>query len=324
MLIDTSHRKWIVACVVVLIVSTAIYLPYVRNSLNGPSGKSAIGLTFGIVGSILMIFAGVLGARRKVPTWQIGRGTFWMRGHIWLGLLSYPLILFHGGFALGGPLTFWLMVLFTVVIISGILGLLLQQVMPRLMLTRVPLETVYEQIDAIVGQLRTESDELVAAACGPLGVEAATAGAGATATATATVTPGERRAGGGLGERGSQAPRSTPRAHPTPLPPTPESGLLRDTYLREIRPFLDPHGSSNGILGNPGRAQNLFRQLRTALPSLMHPTVSELEASCEERRQLRDQKRLHHWLHGWLLVHVPLSLALLLLGAAHAIIALRY
>ena len=318
MLIDTSHRKWIVACVVVLIVSTAIYVPYVRNSLNGPSGKSVVGLTFGIVGSILMIFAGVLGARRKVPTWQIGRGTFWMRGHIWLGLLSYPLILFHGGFAMGGPLTFALMVLFTVVIISGIVGLMLQQVMPRLMLTRVPLETVYEQIDSIVGQLRTESDELVAAACGPLGVEAA------PVPVAATVTAAERRAGGGLGERGGQHPRSTPRAHPTPLPPTPESGILRDTYLREIRPFLDPHGSSNGILGNPGRAQNLFRQLRTALPSLFHPTVGELETSCEERRQLRDQKRLHHWLHGWLLVHVPLSLALLLLGAAHAIIALRY
>ena len=258
-------------------------------------------------------------ARRALgPTWQIGRGTFWMRGHIWLGLLSYPLILFHGGFALGGPLTFALMVLFTVVIISGILGLLLQQVMPRLMLTRVPLETVYEQIDSIVGQLRSESDELVAAACGPLGVAAA------TTTVTATVTPAERRAGGGLGERGSQHPRSSPRAHPTPLPPTPESGILRDTYLREIRPFLDPGASSNGILGNPGRAQNLFRQLRTALPSLLHSTVGELEASCEERRQLRDQKRLHHWLHGWLLVHVPLSLALLLLGAAHAIIALRY
>jgi hypothetical protein len=29
-------------------------------------------------------------------------------------------------------------------------------------------------------------------------------------------------------------------------------------------------------------------------------------------------------LHGWLLVHVPLSYAVLLLGAAHAVIALRY
>jgi hypothetical protein len=316
MLIDSSHRRWIALCVVVLAVSLAVYVPYVRHALNGPSGGSAVGLTFGIAGSILMVFAGVLGARRKVPMWQIGRATFWMRGHIWLGLLSYPLILFHGGFGLGGPLTLVLMVLFTIVILSGIFGLLLQQVMPRLLLTRVPLESVYEQIDSIVGQLRSESDALVAAACGSIGIPVATPGA--------MVPAGERRAGGGLGERTGQAPRSTPRAQPATLPPTPESGILRETYLREIRPFLAPYGSSNGILGNPGRAQTLFRDLRTALPTLLHPTVGELEATCEERRQLRDQKRLHHWLHGWLLVHVPLSLALLLLGAAHAIIALRY
>ena len=138
MLIDRSHRSWIIACLVVLAAATAIYVPYVRHALNGPSGGSAVGLTFGVVGSALMLFAGALGARRKVPTWQIGRGTFWMRGHIWLGLLSFPLILFHGGFRLGGPLTAVLMILFGIVIVSGILGLLLQQVMPRLMLTRVP------------------------------------------------------------------------------------------------------------------------------------------------------------------------------------------
>jgi hypothetical protein len=309
-LIDASHRKWVIGCVAALAVATVLYVPYVRASLNGPSGGSAIGLTFGVIGSILMVFAGVLGARRKVPTWRIGRATFWMRGHIWLGLLSFPLILFHGGFRMGGPLTFVLMVLFAIVIASGILGLLLQQVLPRLMLTRLPLETVFEQIDPIVRQLRSESDELVAAACGPIPVD------------TPSV-PVERRAGGGVAERAGQ-PRSTPRAHPSPLPPTPESAVLRETYLREIRPFLDPAIPGNGILGNAGRAQTLFRELRTALPPMLHDTVGELEATCEERRQLRDQKRLHHWLHGWLLLHVPLSLALLLLGTAHAIIALRY
>jgi len=310
MLIDRSHRGWIIGCLVILAAATVIYVPYVRHGLNRPSGGSAVGLAFGVAGFALMLFAGALGARRRVPTWQIGRGTLWMRGHIWLGLLSLPLILFHGGFRLGGALTATLMILFWIVVVSGIVGLLLQQVLPRLMLTRVPLETVYEQIDAIVLQLRAESDELVAAACGPLSVEP-------------TIVPTERRAGGGLVDRFGQ-PRSTPRAHPVPLAPTPESVALRDTYLRQIRPFLDPTARSNGAMADPARAATLFRELRTALPPLLHETVSELEATCDERRQLRDQKRLHHWLHGWLLLHIPLSLALLLLGAAHAFIALRY
>jgi len=36
------------------------------------------------------------------------------------------------------------------------------------------------------------------------------------------------------------------------------------------------------------------------------------------------QERLHQWLHGWLLLHVPVSLALILLGAVHAVMALRW
>jgi hypothetical protein len=33
---------------------------------------------------------------------------------------------------------------------------------------------------------------------------------------------------------------------------------------------------------------------------------------------------MHKLLHGWLLVHIPASYALLLLGAIHAVVALRY
>jgi hypothetical protein len=310
MLIDRTHRSWILGCGIALLVATAIYIPYARSTLHRPTGGSALGLTYGIAGFALMIFAGLLGARRKVPMWRLGRAATWLRGHIWLGLLSFPLIVFHGGFHVGGAVTFTLMVLFIVVILSGVLGVLLQQMLPRLMLTRVPLETVYEQIDPIVEQLRGEADELVAAAAGPLPVN--------------TGRPAEvRRAGGGADERMGQ-PRSSPRAAPVALAPTPESSLLRDAYLRDIRPFLDPAHRRDGVLDTAAKSTTLFRELRTALPSVLHETVAELESICDERRQLADQKRLHHWLHGWLLVHVPLSLALLLLSAAHAVMALRY
>ena len=310
MLIDRTHRGWIVGCLIALAVAAAVYIPYYRASLHHPSGGSAIGLTYGIAGFALMIFAGLLGARRKVPMWRLGRAATWMRGHIWLGLLSFPLILFHGGFHFGGAVTFALMWLFVVVVVSGVVGLLLQQVLPRLMLTRVPLETVYEQIDPVVEQLRGEADELVAAAAGSLPVSSARS-------------VEVRRAGGGADERMGQ-PRSSPRAAPVALAPTPESNVLRDAYLRDIRPFLDPRNRRDGVIDTAAKSATLFRELRTALPPVLHQTVAELESICDERRQLADQKRLHHWLHGWLLVHVPLSLALLLLGAVHAVIALRY
>ena len=44
----------------------------------------------------------------------------------------------------------------------------------------------------------------------------------------------------------------------------------------------------------------------------------------EEKRELDHQIVLHRLLHGWLFIHAPLSLALLVMGAIHAVIALRY
>ena len=64
-----------------------------------------LGLTYGIVGFSFMLFAGLLGLRKKFPIWRVGRAQSWMRGHLWLGFLSFPLILFHGGFHFGGALT---------------------------------------------------------------------------------------------------------------------------------------------------------------------------------------------------------------------------
>ena len=50
------------------------------------------------------------------------------------------------------------------------------------------------------------------------------------------------------------------------------------------------------------------------MPQSAEATLQDLEDICDEARQLVRQERLHHWLHGWLLVHIPLSLALILLG----------
>ena len=50
------------------------------------------GLWFGSAGSLLMIYAGLLAAHRKVPSWWfLGARKTWLRGHVWLGLLSVVL-----------------------------------------------------------------------------------------------------------------------------------------------------------------------------------------------------------------------------------------
>lgn len=292
--IDITHKKWLIASGVIFGAATAIYVPYAASSPAGPSGASGLGLAFGIVGFAFMIFAGLLGARKKIPVWRIGRAQTWMRGHLWLGLLSLPLILFHGGFRFGGPLTSTLMILLILVIASGVFGAVLQHYMPRIITTEVPLETIFEQIDRVRGQLLAEADEFIAGASA-LGNPLAATGARAAVATEELTTITE-----------------------TDIAP------LQAFYSRQMRPFLEKPDARGQALANAAKARTIFDGLRTLLLPQLHGIVEDLQEICEEERQLRKQARLHHWLHGWLMLHIPMSLALLLLGAAHAYMALRY
>jgi hypothetical protein len=292
--IDTTHKKWLIASLLILGAATFVYVPYAASSPMGPSGASGLGLVFGIAGFACMVFAGLLGARKKVPVWRIGRAQAWMRGHLWLGLLSLPLILFHGGFRFGGPLTSILMILLILVVASGIFGAVLQHYLPSVITSEVPLETIFEQIERVRGQLLAEADEFVAGASA-LGNPLATTGARA-AVATEEL-------------------NAISEADVAPL---------RNFYSRQMRPFLEKPDARGQALADASKARTVFEGLRTLLRPDLHGIVEDLQEICEEERQLRKQARLHHWLHGWLMLHIPLSLALLLLGAAHAYMALRY
>jgi hypothetical protein len=298
MRIDKSHRPWMIVTLASLGAAIILYIPYAVWSPNGTRGGSAIGLLYGVIGYALMLYAGLLGARKKKPVWRLGRAQTWMRGHLWLGLLSLPLILFHAGFAWRGPLTYLLMVLFFIVVGSGILGAVLQHYVPHLILQRVPMETIYEQIPRVRPQLLSEADRIAESVCGHLEVasdasdEAAIQEASAV-TAVADVDEVDR-------ER------------------------FREAYLFTIRPFLENPGAPGSELGDDRKAGSVFQSFRRMLPNIVHPRLEDLENICEEERQLNRQTRLYRWLHGWLLVHVPLSIALLVLGAVHAVMALRY
>jgi hypothetical protein len=263
MKIDRSHRPWAAATLAALTIATAVYAIFAVRSAAGPRGASALGLTFGVAGYALMLYAGLLGARKKVPVWRIGRAQTWMRGHLWLGLLSFPLILFHGGFAFRGPLTAVLMLLFMIVIGSGIAGAALQHYLPRLMTVQVPMETIYEEIPHVRAQLLEEADNLIE---------------------SASLVDTEHQ----------------------------DKVRLREVYLDKIRPQLEQP------------LTEMFQPLRLATPASLHGVLDDLESICEEERQLNLQVRLYRWLHAWLLVHVPLSIALLVLGGIHAVMALRY
>ncbi|HVR83571.1 MAG TPA: hypothetical protein VMU54_04620 [Planctomycetota bacterium] len=301
MLLDAKHKPWIAAVAVSTLLGAGAYVPYHLLSLNGPSGGSWPGLAFGIIAFFLMGFVGLLGLRRRFPALRVGRPETWMRGHLWLGLLTVPYVFFHAGFMFGGTLTIVLMVLLILVTLSGILGVILQQILPRVMTSRVTMETIYDQLEHVLAQLLAEADLLVSSVAGPVlptgSPVPATVGAAAGASAPAAMTRKETRIEGSL--------------------------PMRDFYLNQVRPFLESRKCS-GPLANAQRAAAAFSPIRTLVPPSVHEALKDLEGICEERRQLATQERLHHWLHGWLLVHIPLSYALLLLSFVHGVVSVRY
>ena len=538
MLIDRSHKPWIFGSALAVAVAASAYWTVAKHSVHGPTGGNVLGLILGIVGSLLMIFAALLAVRKRLPTWRVGSAQFWMRGHLWLGTLGFVLILFHAGFKWGGLLENLLWISFVLVVVTGFAGVALQQVIPRLLTTRVPLETMVAQIPFLSKTMLFRADQLIAKQAGVLDVDyeplkpfaeealkqqrvlkresdfpkelakvyanvplpeadakkspaAAPSPAEIVSITSKPATPAQPATASSVNEpvasAATDAPSAKPKSplelmrekaaakaaagdaaesapakpeSPTPIAPenTPEKKLspleqmrakqaaakaavepvvaspvpvsepsaqvpvaesekklspleqmrakmavkgtapaspatvhaseesgvattekklspleqmqaklaakkaalaadaveahkpltvekpvavtppkpkvaatippallaqLRDFHLRVVRSFLStgrslPHRLDDGI-----SARRAFAQLRSDLPAELHDSIQQLEELCEERRQFNTQLRLHRWLHWWLILHIPPSIALLVLFVAHVIVSLR-
>src|SRR5258708_17599851 len=146
MRMDRTQRGWALVSLAIMAICAFVYVLYAFEAPQGPRGGSVIGLTFGFIGFAFMIFAALLGARKRVPTWRVGRAQAWMRGHLWLGFLALPMIFFHGGFHFGGTLTRVLMWLLIITVVSGVVGAALQHFISPGMTSDAPLPTHYDQI----------------------------------------------------------------------------------------------------------------------------------------------------------------------------------
>lgn len=295
-----THRFWAYLTLLGTLGATIWYGLASRDSTNWPGGSSLPGFTFGVLGGLICIFEVLLWPRKQLRAWPLGSAQAWLRAHIWLGVLSVPLLVFHSGLRLGGTLSSALMVLFLAVIVSGLLGLALQQWLPQRLLNDVPAETIYTEIESVMTQVAEDAEALVDATCGP-----AADGPGKPVPRTA--------------RRGEEILQVA-----VPRDPVAESHLLRDFFHQQVSAFLLVGSRSGSDLRLPSRAARMFRDLRTRVPPTTHPVVEALERCCEQRRQLEQQLRLHYVLHGWLWLHVPLSIALIMLMLVHVVFALKY
>jgi hypothetical protein len=129
-------------------------------------GGDRVALTYGVIVAALIAFAWALAGLRFVPSWWfIGSRALWLKGHIWLSLLSFVLVLCHSGLRFGGLFEQLLYVVFFLVVLTGIFGLILQQFLPRWMTIEVPCEVPYEQIPNVCNALREKADLEIDSKC---------------------------------------------------------------------------------------------------------------------------------------------------------------
>ncbi|MGL6095405.1 MAG: hypothetical protein ACRC7O_06355 [Fimbriiglobus sp.] len=104
--------------------------------------------------------------------------------------------------------------------------------------------------------------------------------------------------------------------------PLPGIETVAAFFTADARPYLLGE-SRSPALREGNRAADVFAELRaTAAGSA--DRIRDLEELCNLRRQLDAQARMHWWLHNWVWVHLPLSVALVGLLVAHIYTALRY
>jgi len=293
MRIDSTHKTWLWISVATIALSALAYIVYGLHVT--PGGGTPLGLTFGALALGCMIFAALLSVRKRFPIWRIGRARIWMKAHLWLGFLALPLVLFHAAFQARGLLATVLMLLTVVVVVSGVFGAWLQHTLPSRMFREVPYETIYDQIGVIRTQL---ADEAQQHATNVTQMLAPARGAGATVVLTMLTVPE-------LGE---------------------EVAAFDLFYQSQVAPYLraERKDATKMTLYDRTVAKQEFENYRILFPQAAWPPIAALEDVCEEKRQLDHQVRLHHWLHSWLLVHLPVSAALLLLACIHAVVALRF
>ena len=324
---NSLHRGWLMFVVVATIGAMVWYGWTWRASGRLPGGGSWPGLTFGVLAGLICLFefalvirkTSLFRTRRAILGFPVGTAKAWMAAHIWLGLLAVPLAAMHAGLSFGGTLSWLLAWSFIIVIVSGVVGLILQNTLPRLLTESVPEETIYSQIDELGRQFAVDAVRLAELYGGPAKtgrwafLERRT-GKSATDRHDGQDVAGAPRTVGTLMARSRHAE--------VDLPPSSRSPELHRALEDAVVDYL--RTGRGRRLGTVQQIDWYFEDLARRVRPEARPAVDQMRQLCQRRRQLNLQQTFHFWLHSWLSIHLPLSVALIWLLVAHVIGALVY
>ena len=133
-----------------LFAATAVY--FWDAAREFPHGGSPLGITYGILGSLLILLLAFFGIRKRWYRSTFGTLEQWLQSHIYLGVLVLVILLYHTGGRFNDRIAVTALLLVAIVVASGIFGAVLYVTVPR-MLTEV-------ESDLTVGELSEQLNQL--------------------------------------------------------------------------------------------------------------------------------------------------------------------
>ncbi len=143
--------RWQLLSLVLFIALLVSYWWYTQNEAF-PHGGSVIGLIYGFIALALMLILVFFGMRKRWHRSRWGKLESWLQGHMYLGILSFFVILAHTGFRFQDKVAVSLFVVIVVVILSGMFGAVLYRLVPR-MLTEVGSNLTIDEMSDQINQL---------------------------------------------------------------------------------------------------------------------------------------------------------------------------
>ncbi len=157
-----QSRPWMMVFLVGVGACVVIYILNVLLAQVHPGNWW--GLSYGIAAAVLLVGAALYGARRRTMRLRPGRTWHYLQFHVYGGTLFLLLMFMHVGFkAPTGILTWWLWFLSIWIVISGLLGVVVQKWIPTLLNSGLALEVHYDRIPDLIENLKGKAEDIVEA-----------------------------------------------------------------------------------------------------------------------------------------------------------------
>lgn len=271
MLLTTEKsRRWRRWTVGMLVLLTAGYALYARGEF--PHGGSLPGLALGVLALLLVGVLLYYGVRKRRYRGGSGSLETWLQSHLYLGVLSLFVVLFHSGFRFEDDMAVAAFAVLVLVVLTGLFGAVLYTTLPRV-LTEVQGDASPEEVSDDVHRLR--------------------------------------RSMARLAEGRSATFRRIRESLDRELEPREWGGwrlVLRPVRRREAS----------------GDWTELLRRVEPDEQEDLREMLVRSRQAKELLQRLRLQQRYKNLMEAWLYLHVPLSLGLVVLVAAHVVAVVYY